>query len=469
MPDHLGNFLGIYNPYTKEQVKSLTRLPHQIGNSGGVYPVYNSWADWDSASLNRLEGTDIDYKRKAGDLSKSSLIMSAVRVVGNTLPEAPLEVKDPGDGTADAQVINSPLIDLLRKPNDYYAGDALWTAFAYSWLVDGNVYLIKVWNDAGTRIVELWYEPHWTIRPRWYGDSNINSGGLELRQDDNLDAFILYYELDRGVNKYRLEVSDVVHFRDGADPYNQRVGWSYIRSVYREIYGDNEVSNFSARLVGGSAVPPFMVGIDPTIDFKQSDADDLAARLERKTIGDNRGKPIVVYGGKPYRLAFSPADIDLKMLHRFSEERFCAVTGIPAEVLQLGVGKDHNIYNNYSEGQRAYYEGYLKPLYRRIATQINFHLLPDFETNPKLYTAHDLSKISALQESEDAKAKRIWGDFTNGIANLAEARSQRGYEIKPGQVNVYLQPKAETLATPGDEPPPIIPAKKSNGDSEVIA
>jgi HK97 family phage portal protein len=453
MPDHLGNFLGIYNPITKEQVKSLTQMPHRRGGYGSTVPMYSSWGSWDAAISGRFEGSNIDYAARVGDLSKSSLIMSAVRVVGNTLPEAPLEVKDPGDGTGDATVIaGHALLDLLRKPNPYYAGDSLWTAFAYSWIVDGNVYLVKVRNKAGTKVVELWYEPHWSIRPRWYGD---NQGGIELREGDDRSAFILYYELDRGTQKYRLEVDDVVHFRDGNDPVNQRVGWSYIRSVYREIYGDNEVSNFSSRLMGGSAVPPFFVEVDTTnLEVDQDDAEALALKLERKTTGDNKGKPIVVFGGKPHKLAWSPSDIDLKMLHRFSEERFSAVTGIDPIMTGLGVGHDHSIYNNVAEGRQAYYEAYLKPLYRRIATQINLQLLPDFEPDSKLYTTHDLSKISALQESEDLKHKRVWGDFTNGMITRKQAKSLIGVDPEEdGSDDVYMIRTGVQLIPAGKLPP----------------
>lgn len=449
--DEYGNPLYLYEPLirNKKELKALTQMPHQSGRSSYV-PMYNSWAGWDAARSGNFEGTNIDYAAKVGDLSKSSLIMSAVRVVGNTLPEAPLEVKDPGDGKGDAVVVESELIERIRKPNDYYAGDALWTAFGYSWLVDGNVYLIKIWNKAGTKVVELWYEPHWSIRPRWYND---NQGGLDLRDGDDRDAFILYYELDRGNRKYRLETTDVMHFKDGLDPFNPRCGWSYIRSVYREIYGDGEVSNFQSRLFGGSAVPPFMVEIDPDVQFDGEKARLMADDLERKTSGDRRGKPIVVYGGKPHKLSWSPSELDLKMLHRFSEERFCAVTGIPAEVLQLGVGKDHNIYNNYSEGQRAYYESYLKPLYRRIASQVNRSLLPDFETNPKLYTAHDLSKISALQESEDLKWKRLGAAYQNGGIKRSEYRSGMGFDIDESADNVYLVRSGASTVSPDAEQP----------------
>lgn len=443
------NPLQVYEPLVSEPVKSLTQMPHPRAGYGGYTGGYYYGGE-------RFAGSNIDFAAAVGDLSKSSLIMSAVRVVGNTLPEAPLQVKDPGDGKGDEQVIDNGLVELFRKPNACYAGDALWTAFAYSWLVDGNAYFIKVWSDAGTKVVELWYEPHWNVKPRWMDDQK---GGYMYQEGDDPKAFINYYELDREGKKYRFELSDVLHFRDGIDPYNTRCGWSYIKSVYREIYGDNELSNLGAQLGGGSFVPPFFIGIEPEIDFEQEDADRLEDQLARKTSGDKRGRPMVVYGGKPYKLTWSPSDIDLKMLHRFSEERFCAVTGIPAEVLQLGVGKDHNIYENYTAGQRAYYEGYLKPLYRRIGSQVNLSLLPDFTNNSRLYTAHDLSKISALQEGADAKAERYGKAYERGGIMRSEYRAS-GLGLGPSDP---AKPDADKVFYKEAQAP-----QEAEGDDKVI-
>ena len=502
--DEYGNPLYLYEPLarTKEEVKALTQMPH--GQGYNSYPIYSSWASFDAA-YSRDANTNIDYAQKVGPPDKSSLIMSAVRWLGNTLPEAPLQVEEPS-GDKSKQIPNHKLLDLLRKPNLYYAGDSLWTAFAYSWIIDGNVYLIKIKNQTQTAVVELWYEPHWSIRPRWVGDNKgawilpTVQKGRAVENWKDKPALISYYELDRNNQKYRIEVDDVVHFRDGNDPYMPQFGWSYIRSIYREIYGDNEVSNFQSRLFGGSAVPPFMVEINENISFDKEKAQMMAADLKRKTSGDNKGEPIVIWGGKPHKLSWSPSELDLKMLHRFSEERFCAVTGIPAVVLGLGVGHDHSIFNNVAQADKRAYEAYLKPLYRRIAAQINLQLLPDFEKEgSKLYTTHDLSKLSAAQEDVDSKSKRIERQYIMGVIDLAQACSELNYPVEEW-MRGYYSPKAGGVSKPvevesdaptksisqpsekevdraeeawlRDAPPEaadlINAVKKPNGDSEVL-
>jgi HK97 family phage portal protein len=452
------NPLQLYSPGTPE-IKA-TQIPHTT-----PYHDYYRWGSYQNSAIN--------YQTAVGDLSKSSLVMSAVRWLGNTLPEAAVMVKEPGEAEGASEAVpDHALVNLLRKPNDYYAGDNLWTAFAFSWIVDGNVYYRKI-RDGFGQVVELWYEPHWSIRPRWMND---RKGSYISGENDDPNAFINYYEVDREGGKYRVEVEDILHFRDGNDPYNPRVGWSYVGSILREIYGDNEISNYAARLMGGSAVPPFFVTIDPLVSFTDEAAQGLAASLERKTTGDQKGKPIVVYGGKPEKLAFSPDELDLKMLHRFSEERFCAVTGIPAVVLGLGAGLDHSIYNNVKQADERAYEAYLIPLFRRIAGQLNVQLLPDFEKEgSKRYATHDLSTVRALQEDEDAKAKRIIMQLSGGVMTLNEARSKSNLELVPNgdvfmvRTGVSAVQKDEVGLTPEpkDDTAPPVKSVRLPSDSEV--
>jgi hypothetical protein len=102
------------------ETKALTSIPQQQGY--GVVPVYSSWADWDKA----LSSQTINYKNEVGDPSGSSLIMAAVRWLGNTLPEAPIAVKENKGAKGESQEIpDHPLVHLLRRPNGFYSGSSL--------------------------------------------------------------------------------------------------------------------------------------------------------------------------------------------------------------------------------------------------------------------------------------------------------------------------------------------------------
>lgn len=373
------------------------------------------------------------------DPAGSSLVLSAVRWVGNTLPEAPAMVKEPTDADGNSEwVADHQLTNLLRYPNPYYAGDSLWTAFAYDWLISGNVYWIKVRDGAG-RIAELWWEPAWSIRAVVSDKRALFSRGV-------VDG----YEIKRGNLWYPIPVSDVIHFKDGLDPNNPCYGLSFIGSILRELYGDQEAARFAARLAGGGGVPPWVMTIDPAITFDQKAADELSEHMYDRTMGRNRGKPVVVYGGRAERLGFTPSEMDVKMLRRLPEERFCAVVGLPPEVLQLGAGKDHSIYNNMQQAVESAYDSYLIPLHRRIAAQLNLHLLPEFEPEGSgRYVAHDLSKVRALAEDEDALHARWLNALMWGVITVNEYRSKVGMAaIDDGEV--YYVPSNMTRVKVGE-------------------
>lgn len=460
MPDQ--NPLGLYQPYTKEQTKALTSLPQPRGAWGST-PVYSSWSAWDSAHSSGFAGTNLNYSQLVGDLWQSSLVMSGVRWLGNVLPSAPLMVKEStGKKGESDEIPNHELVRLWRRPNKFYSGSTLLKGFAFSWILSGNACFIKVWNKAGTKPTELWYEPHWSIRPRWVGDQK--GAFIPGPEGDDPNALIAYYELDREWGKMRVETSDVIHFRDGFDPANRRLGLSRVGAILREIYGDGEAANYAARLAGGSGVPSFVLSIDKDLDVKPDDIRGIQAELVRKTTGDQKGQPMVVTGGKVEKMGVDPDKMDLRSSHRFSEERFSAVTGIPAVALELGAGHEHSIYNNVKAADERAWEAYLLPLYTHMEDELNVQLLEDFEgESSRRYCRFDISGVRALQEDEDAKHKRVVGDYQGGVISKGEARSALGYEVKPGQEDEYSGQSA-----PAQLPePPAKSIKSVPSDDEV--
>lgn len=429
------NPLQVYEPY-----KALTAVPQERGNYSTA-PVYSSWADWDRARNTFYSGSQVNYAKEVGDLSGSSLIMSAVRWLGNTLPEAPIMVKENKGSKGESQEIaDHPLVRLLRRPNQYYSGFNLWKAFAYSWIISGNAYFLKVRNKARTEVVELWYEPHWNITPRWVGD---NRGGYIVGENDDSQTFINYYELSRGVNKYRLEVSDVIHFRDGIDPVNPRLGMSPLNSILREVFTDNQAAHYSARIFKSMGVIPYVIAPKENVQVKDEDLKAVKASLIRQTTGDHLAEPVALGGAvellKPP--AFEPKQMEIKLSRRVPEERFASVTGIPIQVLGFGAGLERSTYSNMQQAYEAAYESYLIPLDRHVDEELTVQALPDFESESSIknrYVRHDFSQVRALQEDEDSRSKRIVSELNGGMITLNQALSFRGMEAVEGGDVYYI-------------------------------
>lgn len=386
-------------------------------------PFFNQVMNW---LFGRFANTSIDYKRETGELTQSRLIMAAVNYLGRTLPEANLQIIKPkADGT-NKIIPDHPVVKLFKRPNKYHAGDLLWKAFGLSWIIAGNVYFYKVRNRLG-EVIELWYLPHHQIEPRWEGDN-----------------FIDYYAYALDGYEYKLKPSDVIHFRNGIDPFNTRLGLSDIASALREIYTDNEAANFSALLMKNCGVGPF--AISPKQQFKLDDKERrrMADAFQRKTSGDERGKPFI--SGEPFEViktGFNPEELDLSKLRRVPEETIASLTGIPAVVLQFGAGLERSTYSNYAEARESTYESVIVPLWRYLQAELTHQVVSDFDKSEKLEAKFDTSEVRVLQDDENKLYVRVGTAYRNGFIMRSEARSKTGFKVaEDGSDDVYfVEPK----------------------------
>ncbi len=386
------------------------------GSGGGWWGSNNN--SWRTTGF---AGTDIDYVAAAGDLTKSSLVMAAVNWVGTILPEAALTVSRKKTVKVSEPVEDHPMVMLLEQPNKFFSGELLWKAFAVSWLLDGNVYFHKVRNKFG-QVIQLWYIPHFMIKPRWPADGTV---------------FIAFYEYEVDGKRYAIPTEDIIHFRYGIDPYNPRLGLSPAGSVLREIYGDNERATYSALMMRHGGVPPWVVGPeDASVDL---DKDELKGELMRRLQGDERVKPIVFdFPFKIQELAWSPDKMMPTELSKTAEERVAAAFGIPK--LVLGFEGDSAIYSNMRSAQEHAWANFVVPTQRLIAAELRAQLLPDFETKPERFKVwFDISNVRALQEDRNELVAREVRAYAAGIKTRAECRAALGFESKPEDEIYFIE------------------------------
>lgn len=391
-----------------------------------------------------LPNTKHDYAGAVGDGLGSSVIIAPVLWMARTFPEAPLAMYRVRP-EANERVLQHDLLTRLSRPNPFYSGHTLWMATVTSYAIDGNAYWGKV-RDARGAVQELWYIPHWLIKPA------INEGST---------AFIDYYEYRVGGQTLKLDPSDVVHFRFGLDPRNPRRGMSPLQSVLREVFTDDEAANFTGSLLRNLGVPGLLISPAEGSSVNVADLREAKVDLERKFGGDNRGKPIVLSGPtKLEQFGFSPQQLDLKALRRIPEERVTAVLGIPAVVAGLGAGLDRSTFANMAEAREAAVESNIIPTQRLMAADIMAQLLPDFEPQPEQWLLEfDTSKIRALQQDENALAERWATLYQAAIVTRGEARAAMGLTATDAD-NVYF----------GQQPAPLIEqrsVKKNLSEDEL--
>jgi HK97 family phage portal protein len=355
------------------------------------------------------------------ELINNSLIMTPINWLGTVLSEPPPVVEiEQADGTYEP-AIDSPMLDLLATPNAYHTGELLLKAFAYSWVVYGNVYWYKARNASG-QVVELW---------------PLDAANVYPYTDTTKNEFISYYVYKPpiGTEQY-LAPSDLVHFRCGLDPRDSRLGLAPIEALWLELAADVALTKYTQAMAQNFGVPPYCVSPepDPTGTYQLS-AELMKSEITKGTTGSNTGKMLTFE--RPVRIVMmgmSPDQLAVDKSRRIPEERVASVLCIPGVVLGYGSHLDRATYSNVATARRMAYEGCVNPILNLIAAVLREQLLIEFvprETIDNYWVRFDMSDIAALKEDTNDLYKREVEAFKNGITKRSESRAQLGLPSDP--------------------------------------
>lgn len=417
------------------------------------------WSGWGGTGVGSrlrylLPGTTFDAERAAGDLWSNSTAAICLRWIGDNIGKPRMRVNRV-DRRGNYQPLDRhPLTDLWARPNRHYTGRTLLKAVSLSLKTDGNAYVVKI-RDGRKKVVELWWLPHWQVAPIWPEDGSEYIGGYELQIDGRTT---------------RVPAFEVIHFRDGLDPRNDRLGLAPLKAQAREVCTDNDAAGYSAALLRNSGVPSLAIVPGPGIQLTdRRDAEAIVDRFADKTSGDERGKPVVLTGdARIVEIGYSPEKLRLDRLPRLAQAKICAAIGTNAST--VGLPDEQRTYANYETALRASWENGLVPLADLVADTLRWQLLPEFD-DPHAFTLdYDYSQVEALRESQDAKSLRLRGEHKDGVVTRNEAREALGYEPDPaGDVyfdgSGYAEEPAPAVAPALPPPPPVAPVDPTTEDS----
>jgi HK97 family phage portal protein len=413
--------------------------PGRLGRKDLALSVIDPQQARDDWQWGGYPSTDRNLRTDAGDVRLNAIVMVCLQWIARNFPDAPPVVRKTSVSPPEI-VPGHPLVQLLKAPNPFYGGRLLWQPTLFDFVLTGNAYWIKHWNAGGTRPQALYWEPSSNVRP------------VGTR-----DVFLTGYELWRDNAWQPLALGQVVHFRDGIDPTDQRRGRSPLAAALGEIFTDNEAAMFTASLLRNVAVPSLLVSPKDS-NGSIPDPQQVKDLLVRKTRGDDRGAPLVFEEAMQVdRLSFTPAELDLGALRETPEERVPALLGLNR--MALGLGKDPK-YSNMKEAREAAYEENLIPLQALLGDVIGAQLLPDLGDPATEECGWDYRLVRVLQPDENALWDRLSRSYDSGWVARADVRRAVGLDTGTWDA-VYNVPRGATIIPADTEwltPDPVIPA-----------
>ena len=408
------------------------------------------WSRFGGLGLSRfrflLPGSRFDWEREAGDLWTNSIVAIAIKWLGARFPKPLLRVSKIAANGDYEPLGRHELVDLWNRPNPYYGRRTMEKAIGLSLVTDGNAYLYKVRSGSG-RVVQLWWVPHDRMLPMWPQDGSEFISGYKLRVDG------MYFDLP---------AADVIHFRDGIDPRNERLGLSALKAQCRELVTVNEESGYAAGLLKNSGVPSVMV--IPDGDKVRPDG-DAARRIKEMwkdaTSGDSRGDAVVLAGQyKVVPVGFSPEDLRLDKLPANAQARIGAACGVA--LMSLNLPDPGKTYSNVVEANRSSWNT-ITEVNEIIEESLRWGLLSEFADPHQYVVEHDYSHVMELQENLDTRSTRIREEWKAGIRKRGEAREELGLDTDSEHDDEYFpgttpSEAPEVPAIGEAEPPPVAPA-----------
>ncbi len=451
-----------------------------VGGTGGAGGNLGPGFLYDTQWMIRNMGVGNTYMARAENLIDNSAVMASLGWIMRNFPQAPMVIaKRKPDRTMGEIIEEHPLDLLVRHPNKYSSGRLLWQSTALSFNINGNAYWIKV-RGGGKQIVELWWEPHFSIRPV------ASSVAGEL---------IGKYQIFRSGYWYDVAVEDVVHFKFGQDPRNPMLGISVLETALREVFIDEQAAEYSATMLKNLGVVGWI--ISPPDQGTLTNVSDLRNLVTQRTTGANRGMPMVWSEAlKVEKPDNRPGDMMAADIRQTPIERITGLTGVNRMV--AGLGADPT-YANFEQAREAAYEENIMPTKDAMADTLDNQLLPEFENNPGIGVYFSYATVRVLQDDQDALSARVIAEYDAGVIKRGDAQVALGYEkdvsndgYKPDprisaalitaglakmadedMASAGLQPIEEKPAPPPPPPPPpptVIhmtpPAPATNGHTQ---
>ncbi len=212
----------------------------------------------------------------------------------------------------------------------------------------------------------------------------------------------------------------VVYFHS-YNPEDDFGGMSPLESVRDPIEVEVAANNHLKQFFSNRAMPDYIMSLatNNTNEIKR-----IADQWKREFSGSgNQHKTGWVGGGaKPNQVGYAPKDLALAEVRAEARRQICAGFGVPPALVAAWEAAN---YATIREQRQSLYTEVLFPSARYMAGVINAELSPLFEG---VEFRWDFTKVDAMQDTEDARTKRLVWLVDGKIIKPEVAAAELGYD-----------------------------------------
>lgn len=405
--------MGFWSKFVPQKIEEkVTATQHAIVRFFGAKP---QWSERNYANFAK-EGYQMNVWVYA--------CVQAIATPVSNLPWALYQLDSKGERK---EIYDHPLLDLLKKPNENMSQSEFFEAYAAFLLIAGNSFVeINKPFDNSTDAIEL---------------SIMRPDRMQVKLDT--ENFIEGYIYQVGDQKIFLPKERVSHLKM-FHPLSDFYGLSPVEPTARGIDNNNASAEWNNALLKNGARPGgALVSEHPLSDPAY---EKLQKSLETNHQGaKNAGKPLLLEGGLSWQeMSLNPRDMDFIQSKKLTTVEICAGFRVPPEIVGYAETKT---YSNYQEARKALYEDAVIPCANKMRDKLNVDVVPMFGDN--LVLDIELSRVEALQESQDAVYKRAGEAYKYGLITQNEGRNECGYDDVP-EGDKFFEPPTPA-AMPGNE------------------